>query len=213
MEKHLSVKDETKGYINNIIKSSIVDGPGNRIAIFMQGCNFNCWYCHNPETIKKSEHTKTYYPIDLYNELKPYFSFVDGITISGGEALLQQDFIIEFFKLIKQHSKLNCLIDTNGSVDIKSELLELTDGFMLDVKVVDVDEHLKLTNERNDKVLSNLKMLDKLEKLVEVRTVLYPGYNHQETIDYVKNILSSNVNYKLIKYHSKGVREHLIPKE
>lgn len=199
----------TKGYINSIVKSSIVDGFGNRLAIFMQGCNFNCWYCHNPETIvcnKKIEYSVQ----ELYDQTRKYFSFIDGITFSGGEALLQQQFIIEYLRLVRQSDNINVLIDTNGGVKIDSELISLVDGFMLDVKCVDEEEHIKLTGVSNKQVLSNLHVLVELNKLCEVRTVLYPNYNHNHTIDYVKDVVGNSITYKLLEYHTKGVREEFL---
>lgn len=196
-------KEDIKGYINTIIKSSIVDGPGNRIAIFMQGCNFNCFYCHNKETIPFDKNVIIHTPQSLYNEISKYFSFVDGITFSGGEALLQQEFVYQFFKLIKENTNLTCFIDTNGSVDIMPELIEITDYFMLDVKVVDNQEHLDKMEYDVTKTLENLDILNELDKLYEVRTVLYPGYDHSKTFEYVNNHIKDNVIYKKIVCHFK----------
>lgn len=199
-------KNETKGYINSIIDSSIVDGEGNRIAIFMQGCNFDCLYCHNPETIPMKDANIIYTPVQLFEHVYKYFDFVDGITISGGEALLQQDFLVEFIKLVREVSNIHIIIDCNGSVEICDYLIYNVNGFALDVKVVDNTEHKRLTKCSNDIVLFNLEKLFKLNKLYEVRTVIYPGFDHSQTIEYVKNIIGNDVNYKQIKYHSKGVR-------
>ncbi len=197
------------GYINKIIKSSIVDGFGNRIAIFMQGCNFDCWYCHNPETIPLKT-GQVYTPQELLTEIEKYFSFVDGITFSGGEVLLQQEFLLQFLKLLNK--QCNVLIDTNGGVEIDDEIIALVDGFMLDVKCVDDNEHRKLTTKSNEVVLRNLEKLNNLNKLYEVRTVLYPGYDHQNTINYVKSVIGDSVIYKEITYHSYGVREEFAKK-
>ncbi len=211
-EKHLSERNDIKGYINKVIKSSIVDGPGNRLAIFMQGCNFDCWYCHNPETIEigqKNDEVMCYSARELFDETSKYFDFIDGITISGGEALLQQDFIIEFFKLVKNHCDISCMIDTNGSVVIKTELLALTDKFILDVKVLDENEHIKLTGVSNKQVLKNLELLAAMDKLYEVRTVLYPGYDHQQTIDYILSVVDEKL-FRKIAYHEHGVRKQYL---
>lgn len=206
MEKRLSEKTETKGYVHKIIKSSIVDGPGNRVAIFMQGCNFDCWYCHNPETIEMKNGGKVYTPTSLFLEIEKYFDFVDGITISGGEPLLQQEFVFELLKLIKSKYDTSCFIDTNASVEINDELIEITDYFMIDVKVVDDDEHMRLTKCSNDIVLKNLEKLLEVKKVYEVRTVVYPGYEHNNTFKYVDNITAGQITYKKIEFHTNGVR-------
>ncbi len=204
MERHLIEKKECSGYVSKIIKSSIVDGFGNRIAIFMQGCNFDCRYCHNPETIE-SYIGSVYTPKSLYDEVSKYFSFIDGITFSGGEPLLQQDFLIEFVKLLRKD--IHVLIDSNGSVIIKQQLVELVDGFMLDVKCLCDKEHKRLTKFSNKQVLKNLSMLNSCNKLYEVRTVVYPSYDNSATIDFVKNTVSKNVRYLQIPYHDHGVRD------
>ncbi len=199
MVKHLI----EKGYVNNIVKSSIVDGPGNRLVIFMQGCNMDCWYCHNPETLDKSKYNYEFTPLELYQELSKYFPFINGITFSGGEALLQQQFIISFCKLVD--SELSIIIDTNASVEIDAELIGLVTGFYVDLKVIDNVEHIKLTKLGNELVLKNIEKLEMLGKLLEIRTVDYPGYSQTSTINYVKN--NSKSKHKLLKYNSKGVRE------
>ncbi len=197
------------GYVNKIIKSSIVDGFGNRLCIFMQGCNFDCWYCHNPETIE-TKVGMVYSPEELMKEISQYLVFVDGITFSGGEVLLQQDFLLKFLKLLD--GKCNVLVDTNGSVLINEEIIKLVDGFILDVKCVCNKEHINLTSKSNEMVLVNLKKLGEVNKLYEVRTVLYPGYDHTHTLNYVKSNINNSVIYREIEYHSYGVREEFARK-
>ncbi len=206
MEKRLIENKETKGYVHKIIKSSIVDGPGNRLAIFMQGCNFDCWYCHNPETIKLKENCSVYTVETLIEEVKKYFDFVDGITISGGEPLLQQEFIYNFCIEVKKLRDISIFIDTNASVEIDKNLLNVVDMFMIDVKVFDFNEHLKLTKCSNKRVLENFEMLSEIGKVYEVRTVMYPGYEHSETFEYVEGVKSDKTKYKKIKFHTQGVR-------
>ena len=178
------------GYLNKIIPFSSVDGPGNRTAIFLQGCNFDCIYCHNPETInhcincsfcvsscpsqalsikheerrilfnpkicvecdaciKKCHRNSTpKYKVmsvdDIMAEIKNYRPFIQGITVSGGECTLQPTFLIELFIKAKELG-LTCFIDTNGSTDLseQSDLMNLVDGVMLDVKVWDKTDHQK----------------------------------------------------------------------
>ncbi len=207
MEKRLIEKTETKGFVHKIIKSSIVDGPGNRLAIFMQGCNFDCWYCHNPETINLKESCEVYTVEKLVEEVEKYLVFIDGITISGGEPLLQQEFLCDFCKQIREKFGVSIFIDTNASVEIKKELLDVVDMFMIDVKVFDDEEHIKLAKCSNQYVLKNFEMLNTMDKIYEVRTVMYPGYDHEKTFKFVENIIGDKIKYKKIKYHTHGVRE------
>ena len=245
-----------EGVINKIIPFSSVDGPGNRTAIFLQGCNFNCIYCHNPETIQlctgcgrcvgscpkdalyqaeativwekdrccecdtcttlcqKSSSPRTM-KMDtdrLFEEMKLYKRFIDGITVSGGECTLQQEFLVELFTRAKAEG-LTCMIDTNGSNDFKKmpELVALCDGFMLDVKVYDAKAHEKYIGAPNEAVLANLHYLASIGKLYEVRTVVVPElFDNEETVRYTASILTgydASIRYKLIQYRSMGVRE------
>lgn len=243
-----------KAPINKIIEISNVDGPGSRMSIFFQGCNFNCSYCHNPETINNCNHCgecvggcpsgalniidgKVVYDYDkcincdqcisvckyssspkirnlevsdLIVEVKKYQSLIRGITVSGGECMLHPTFLTELFKEVKKLG-LSCLIDSNGSVDFKAypELLEYTDGVMLDVKSASPLKHQKLVGSDNAVVLANLKYLNEIAKLYEVRTVLLPNNDEEnkKTIATVCQYLNPETRYKLINYRSHGVRE------
>ena len=244
-----------KGYLNKIIPFSSVDGPGNRTAIFLQGCNFDCVYYHNPETInhcincsmcvsacpvqalsrvdrlvkfdvskcvecdactKKCHRNSTpKYKLltadDIMNDIMNYRPFIQGITVSGGECTLQAPFLIELFKKAKE-AGLTCFIDTNGSTDLSlhHDLMSLTDGVMLDVKVWDSVIHKKYIKAPNDMVLKNLDYLIKTKKLYEVRTVIVPElFDNEETIREVAiRISGHDIRYKLIKYRNLGVRKN-----
>ena len=246
------------GLVNKIIPFSSVDGPGNRTSIFLQGCNFNCIYCHNPETINicgscgtcitacpTTALTKVNEEIiwnkskccncdscikvcnnnsspkvakmstdDIINEINNYKPFIQGITVSGGECTLQEEFLINLFTKVKLLG-LTCFIDSNGSKDFKEipKLLEVCDSVMLDVKSFDNNLHNKYINSDNKYVLSNLKFLASIGKLYEVRTVVVPEiFNNEETVKKVSEIISkydSNIRYKLIKFRNLGVRYSL----
>ncbi|MGO1369476.1 MAG: radical SAM protein [Senegalia sp. (in: firmicutes)] len=205
-----------KAIISKIINSSVVDGPGNRMAIFFQGCNFNCMYCHNPETIvnASTNDTKMMSIEDILSEIKKYKSFIRGITVSGGECTLNADFITVLFKEVKKYN-LSTMIDSNGSHDFSkdNELMKYTDSVMLDIKAYDREEHKKLTGKYNDMVLKNAEYLAKVGKLYEIRTVIVPEFlSNKETIKSIANLLidyikKNNIKYKLIKYRPIGVRE------
>lgn len=221
MEKLSTENSENKSedkiaVINKIIKFSNVDGPGNRIAIFFQGCNIDCAYCHNPETIAigSNEFTKNYSVISLLAEVEKVKYFIKGITISGGECSLQHQFISDFFKNVKlKYPNLTCFIDTNGALDLSKDIfkdfVKYTDYFMLDIKAWKNDDHIKLTGINNENILNNLIFLKSLDKLFEVRTVVVPIFlDNETTIKKVSEIISdTKINYKLIKYRSLGVRE------
>ena len=240
--------------INKIIPFSNVDGPSNRMAIFFQGCQFNCRFCHNPETINACIHcgkcvetcpTKaldiinniviwnkelcvncdtciktctnnsspkiTYMDSDrLLEEIKRVAPYIEGITLSGGECTIHKDFIIELLPKVKELG-LTTLLDSNGSLDfeLNKEILEYCDGVMLDVKAVDKEFSDWLINYPNDIVLKNLEYLLNVNKLYEVRSIIFPNKDkeNEETISYVSNIIKDKCLYKIIRYRQFGVRE------
>ena len=239
--------------VNKIIKFSCIDGPGNRMVIFFQGCNYRCTYCHNPETInhcincgiclkncessaivlKKNKilwleekctqcdrcinvcphlstpKTKNYSVDELLEEIKAVAFFIEGITVSGGEATLNIDFITELFKRVKKELNLTCFVDTNGGLDLSLTpyFVEVTDKFMLDVKSIDSKEHLLITGSNNSTVIKNLSFLLDAKKLYEVRTVVAPNMNNDKTISAVEKLIDGKCKYKLNYYREDGVRE------
>ncbi|MBP9478944.1 MAG: YjjW family glycine radical enzyme activase [Sebaldella sp.] len=247
-----------KAVVNNIIKFSNVDGPGNRTAVFFQGCNYKCLYCHNPETINRcnncgdcvvecpvgalamensivkwnkkkcidcdqcikickfysSPKVEEYTVEGLVKEIEKLRIFIQGVTVSGGEATLNIKFITEFFKEVKKMN-LSTFVDTNGSIDLSldkyTEFLEVSDKFMLDIKAWNESEHRELTNADNKIVLKNLEFLLKKNKMFEVRTVVNSMINAKETVLNVAKVLKDykNVRYKIIAYRPFGVKEEL----
>lgn len=132
--------------VRRIIPNSLVDGSGNRTAIFLQGCNLRCDYCHNPETQKiysyessdANSQIRWMTAEEVFNEIDKDIPFIRGITLSGGECTLYPQFIKELFILGKK-AGLSCLIDSNGTIDFSlyPDLMEVCDGVMLDVKAWD----------------------------------------------------------------------------
>lgn len=240
-------------YVNKFLPLSIVDGPGNRIAIFTQTCNVRCAYCHNPETIEPCIHCKKCVPMcptgaltvvdglvkynsavcidcdeciktceyssspkthhysqeELLEKIKKYKVFARGITVSGGEATLQRDFLTKLFPKIKELG-LTCFIDTNGYTPVEEmmDLIEVTDKFMVDVKTVSHFEKLIGVEVHTD-VLSNLKKLLDMNKVYEVRTVIVENLINVEktVIETAKVIKDYDVLYKLIRVRNHGVRD------
>ncbi len=205
-----------KALVRKIIPLSVVDGPGNRTSIFFQGCNFNCKYCHNPETINIKDHSGSSIMTveEVVEKIKESIPFIRGVTVSGGECMIYSKFITELFKEVKKLN-LTTMIDTNGSFDFskEEELLEYTDSIMLDIKAFDRDIHKELTGEDNKTVLENALFLAERDKLYELRTVIIPDdLNNEETIIGIADILreelkDKDIKYKLIRYRPMGVRE------
>ncbi len=174
----------------------------DKICVGCDACIKTCKHLSSPKT-------KDYTPKELVQLIKKSEAFLDGITVSGGECSLNIPFLVELFKLVKKETKLTCFVDTNGGIDLSNckEFVELTDGFMLDVKAVEEEEHKKLTGMSNEMVLKNLTYLLEKNKLYEVRTVLAPGLHHELTVPYVANIIKDKCIYKLLKYRQFGVRK------
>lgn len=168
------------------IPFSWVDGPGNRFVIFTQGCNFNCIACHNPQTIPLHSVRACERSVDeVIEEIRSALPFISGVTISGGEATLHSDFILELFGKMHDDPALETLtrfIDSNGNatVDTWQKLIQVTDGVMLDLKVLDDQKHIALTEHSNRDVLEAIKYLAENGTLHEVRLLLIPGINDSD---------------------------------
>ena len=185
----------------------LVDGPGVRFVVFMQGCPLRCAYCHNPETWsdkKKIEMTAE----ELVKKIlkyKPYFGDDGGVTFSGGEPLKQPEFLLEALKECKKHNLHTCL-DTSGFGENYEEILDYVDLVILDVKAIVPEKYKALTGQVMDKYNKFLETCQKKNKKLWLRQVIVPGYNDtKEDVlklkDYIKNI--KNVErVELLPYHS-----------
>ncbi len=202
-----------EGRIHSIESFGTVDGPGIRFVVFMQGCPLKCKYCHNRDTWNiNGGHTIT--SDELVKEIMHYKSYMDnsggGITISGGEPLLQAKFIKELFIKLKK-KKIHTAIDTAGSLPITDEikdLLDLTDLVLLDIKHIDNEKAINLTGAPNKNNLEFAKYLSNINKPMWIRQVLVPGYTDDES-DLLKlkefiNSLNSVENVEILPYHSLG---------
>lgn len=205
------------GYINQIESFALVDGPGVRSVLFMQGCPFRCLYCHNPDTWEFNK-SNCITPSEALNKLiryKPYWKDNGGITISGGEPLAQLDFLIEFSKLCKENN-INVTLDTAGSTFrldndyiVKfNELLKYIDLIMLDIKVIDNDLHKTITGHDNSNVLDMFKHLSSINFPIWIRYVLLPGYTDDiNVLNETKEFISKLKNVKRVEvlpYHTLG---------
>lgn len=185
---------------------SVVD---NKVQYDINKC-INCDSC-----IKVCKHLSSpkiveYSVEELVEKIKETKPFIRGITTSGGECTLYHNYLYELFKEVKKLD-LTCLIDSNGCLPFESmeELIDISDGVMLDVKAIDDSFHQYLTSQSNDIVLKNLTYLLNKNKLEEVRTVILPNQEEEniKTVKEVSKIIGSKVRYKLIKYRYFGVRE------
>ncbi len=202
------------GYINSIETMGLVDGPGIRFVVFMQGCCLRCLYCHNPETWKlKSGLQMT--PTELVEKAKrykPYFEDNGGITFSGGEPLLQPEFLIETMKLCKKNHIHICLDTAGVGTNKDAEVLKYTDLVILDIKGTNQKEYKKITKHSIDKVEKFITLCNKMNKKMWVRQVIIPGINdNKESIfelkEYIKKI--KNVEkIELIPYHTYGEEKY-----
>lgn len=207
-----------KGYIRKIINISPVDGPGNRMVVFLQGCNFDCKYCHNPETIEIANKDMNGVSLmavrEVVDKVLFYKDFLAGVTISGGECTVQYDFLIELAKELS-FLGISVYIDTNGNFgkSKREELCRYSDKFMLDVKSFDLNEHVELTGVSNNNVIENLKELLSVGKIYEVRTVIVPDIiDNERNVKEISKIIASydkSVRYKLITFRNHGVRDIL----
>ena len=171
------------GNIHSLETFGSVDGPGIRFLIFTQGCEFRCRYCHNADTWRKNAGTKMSSDelLDKAERYRSYWGSDGGITVSGGEPLLQIDFLLELFQKAKRRG-INTCVDTAGQPFTRNEpffskfkaLTELTDLFLADIKHIDSEKHRSLTGRGNGNILDMLRYLNELKKPVWIRHVLVP---------------------------------------
>ena len=184
---------EIKGRIHSFQSLGTVDGPGIRFVVFMQGCNLRCGCCHNPDTwdINGGEEFSAKEVVSKAERFKSYFKDNGGITVSGGEPLLQSKFIFELFSLCKEKG-INTCLDTSGSIlnnDAKN-LLKVTDRVLLDVKYVDNDKYLKHVGCKLDNVIEFLAYVNELNIPVTVRQVIIPTINSDvESVTKLKDLV------------------------
>lgn len=171
-----------KGFIHSFESFGTKDGPGIRFVIFMQGCPLRCLYCHNPDTWKMNNAKYQLTPLEAFNEIERVKAFVrGGVTISGGEPLLQPQFILELFKLCRDEG-IHTAIDTSGFLfnqDIK-DVLDYTDLVLLDIKHINPEKYLALTGKSLEPTLHFMEYLHEIDKMVWLRYVLVPGYSDDE---------------------------------
>lgn len=197
--------------LHSIESFGTLDGPGIRFVIFLQGCSLKCKYCHNRDTwdINAGEYKSL---DDIFEKILRYKNYIKsgGVTCTGGEPLLQYEFLIELFKKLKDKNIHTC-IDTSGMValtDKMKELIDLTDLFLLDIKHINSEKCKNLVGVFNKKELDFAKYLSDLGKPMWIRQVLIPGYTDDENdLIELKNFINSLKTVEkveILPYHTMG---------
>lgn len=191
MEEKLE-KDLT-AYVHSIESFGNVDGPGIRYVIFFQGCMLRCKYCHNPDTWKMQNPNAREYTVEqLVKQIiryRPFFEASEGggVTVSGGESLLQLDFVLELFRQLKSIG-INTCVDTCGGFYVSTptmnekmlELISLTDLFLVDLKHIDDEIHTKLTKRTNKNIIQFTNFLSENNAKMWIRHVLVPEWTDDD---------------------------------
>jgi len=208
------------GFIHSKESFGTVDGPGIRYVLFMQGCPMRCLYCHNPDTwkIEGGNEITVEEIIEEFNKNRAFYA-KGGITVTGGEPLLQLDFLIDLFKRCKEEQIHTC-IDTSG-VTYKKEkeyvekldiLLKHTDLVMLDIKHIENDNHKALTGHGNENILAFAKHLEEKNIPLWVRHVVVEGYTDKpEDLNKLGEFIGKLKNLKgldVLPYHTMGVNKY-----
>lgn len=200
--------------VNTIETFGAFDGPGVRYVLFLQGCPFQCQFCHNRDTWS-TKTNKTMTVDEVLDDYKKYEKFykTGGITVSGGEPLLQMRFLTELFKEAKKRGIHTCIDTSAACYNVRQniffkELMEYTDLVLLDIKQINDEKHKILVGDSNQKVLDFARFLDELKVPVNTRHVLIPGVNNdtEDLIELRKFLDSLNniVNIDVLPYHTAG---------
>ena len=209
--------DKIKGRIHSIESFGSVDGPGIRFVVFVKGCKMRCQFCHNPDTweMKGGEIKTADELISQALRYKTYWKKGGGITVSGGEPLLQLDFLIEFFTKAKAKG-IHTTLDTSGNPFTRkepffskfNELMKVTDLVMLDIKQINDKEHKILTGCTNVNILDMARYLSEINKPMWIRHVLVPGGSDNDEqlkkLDEFIKTLKNVDRVEVLPYHTLG---------
>jgi len=210
-----------EGYVHSFESFGSVDGPGVRFIVFVSGCPLRCRYCHNPDTWNLTD-GKRYSTDDVLSRalrFKPYWGTTGGITVSGGEPLLQIDFLLDLFTKAKEKGVSTC-IDTSGAPFTREgpwfekfeKLMTVTDLLLVDIKHIDEEEHLKLTGRTGTNIQDMFRYLDDIRKPIWIRHVLVPGITDDDeylirTHDFIRT-LHNVKRIDVLPYHSLGIAKY-----
>ena len=215
---------ETTGIIFDIKKYAIHDGPGIRTTVFFKGCPMQCWWCHNPESREVNPQKTVDSTIgqkitiaEVMDQIKKDMVFYDesggGVTFSGGEPLMQPEFLLHLLRACKQ-ANIHTTIDTCGYADKNTfeMILPHSDLFLFDLKIMDEQDHQKYIGVPNQKVNENLKFILDSGKEMHIRIPIIPGItDEQKNIDNVIGFLQSLSGIDIINllpYHKIGAHKY-----
>ena len=213
LENNIDSNNLLKGHIHSFESFGAVDGPGIRFVVFFQGCSLRCKYCHNRDTWAINSGTE-YTSDELIAKISRYKNYFTvsggGVTLSGGEPLLQQDFLLELLPKLKKLD-IHIAIDTSGSfplTDKVKKIIDLADLFLLDIKCINDDICRELVGISNKLELEFAKYLSNVNKDVWIRQVLVPGItDHEDDLLELKDFLNTLDNVKkveILAYHDLG---------
>lgn len=202
------------GHIHSFESMGLVDGPGIRNVVFLQGCPLRCSFCHNPDTWNFNGGYEIT-PEELVKKIirfKPYFKNNGGVTFSGGEPLMQPEFLLETLKLCKENN-IHTAIDTSGYYNGNlNEILKFTDLVLLDIKHVDNFSFKSLTGVSMERLLNFIKTLNNSNCKVWIRHVVIPeitdSIEHIKSLKKIINTINNVEKIELLPYHTLGVNKY-----
>lgn len=204
-----------KGRLHSIETFGAVDGPGIRTVFFLQGCPARCLYCHNPDSWKIGAGSE----VDAATLVKrakrgiPYYGDDGGVTFSGGEPLLQGEFLIEAIKALKKEN-INCAIDISGTYydEFSHEAINQADLILLDIKHTNPKQFTKITSRSQETLFKIIEDINELGKKVWIRQVIIPGINdNEEYIESLNEFIKQIKNVEkveLLGYHNMAINKY-----
>lgn len=210
------MREFKEGFIHSVETMGLVDGPNIRVVIFMQGCSLRCLFCHNPDTWKKNMNRKmtSKEVVDLIRKYRSYIELGGGVTFSGGEPLVQSEFLLEMLKMCKKAGIHTC-IDTSGTgydINLIDEILKYTDLVILDIKAIDNESYKKITGKDMNMVNVFINKLKERNNKLWLRQVIVPTIN--DNLDYILKLKEYIKQFKnvekieLLPYHTMGKEKY-----
>ena len=204
-----------KGRLHSFETFGAVDGPGIRTVVFLQGCPARCAYCHNPDTwdLHGGNEIETKQIVDRAKRGMSYYGEKGGVTFSGGEPLLQGEFLIQTMGALKKVG-INSIIDTSGTYidEFTEKVIEECQMVLLDVKHTDPEKFWELTGKKQETLLELIELINKHEKHVWVRQVIVPGINDKEANIKALNEFIKKIKHvdkvELLGYHNLGIEKY-----